>query len=125
MNLYDRTPKSDTITITLKDPETQEVLKNADDTPMTITLWAPHTREYKAALYDIRSGATEEVKGKELLDSMTEVYATVTKEWNITLEGDQKAKLSYKKALEAYKKVYWIEDQLQSDLSEYEAFTPA
>lgn len=125
MNLYDRTPKSDTITITLKDPETQEVFKNADDTPMTITLWAPHTREYKAALYDIRSGATEEVKGKELLDSMTEVYATVTKEWNITLEGDQKAKFSYKKALEAYKKVYWIEEQIQSNLSEYEAFTPA
>ena len=47
MDLKDLTPKTDEIVVTIKHPVSGEVLKNDDSSDMVITVYAPHSKEYK------------------------------------------------------------------------------
>lgn len=130
MDLADIKPKSDEIVVTLKHPATDEVIKNDDGTDMTITLHAPHTKEYRKAMY---SASTERLKDKK--DDLTpddyesigvEVLVRVTKTWNITW-NEKKPKATPAKIKEVYSSsgAFWIINDLQSEVQGFEAFTPA
>jgi hypothetical protein len=129
MDLKDLTPKSDVVVVELKHPATFEPLLNGDDSPMTITLYAPHTKEHKTVLWavtDIRlkeAGKTGkiEVKSQDLELQSIESLAKTTKEWNITFDGGQ-PDFSHDKAKQIYTEVFWIKDQLEVALSSYMDF---
>ena len=51
MDLKNLTPTSDTVDVTIVHPTTLEPLTNDDKSEMTITMYAPHSKEYKAAVH--------------------------------------------------------------------------
>ena len=131
MDLSEIVPHSDEIVVTLKYPNTDKVIENnGDKTPMTITLYAPHTKEYKAVVSEQANKRIKEGKQEFSIESFEEasvdLLTKITKSWNITF-GGSKPKMSEKKAREVYtsKAGFWIVEQLQEGLNSFEAFTPA
>jgi hypothetical protein len=129
MDLFDLTPKSDTIVVTLLHPNTDEVLTNEDDSPMTVELYAPHSKEYKAAMHEqtnkqlkkTKGGRKEiEVRAEELEKAGLDLLVKVTKSWNITYKGE---KPGLDRVEEVYETVFWIKDQIEQGLSETLDFT--
>ena len=96
MDLLDLTPINDTVDIILKHPNTEEDLKNDDKTPMIITMYAPHSKKYKAAMHEqtnkqlkkSKGGKKIDVTAEELESSSLDVLVKATKEWNITYKGE-------------------------------------
>lgn len=124
MDLKELTPKSDTVEVTLLHPATMEELQNEDGTPMTITLYAQHSPEYKEvfhAMTDVRlkamskSGKTE-LKAADIEQANLEALCKTTKEWNITFDG-KKPELTVANAEAIYKEVFWIKNQLEEGLA--------
>lgn len=130
MDLSTIVPKSNVITVTLKYPGTDNILENDDKTPMTITLYAPHTKEYKAVVYEQANKRIKDQKKDFTIEdyesSSLDLLVGITKEWDITY-GGEKPKLNKKKAQEIYSgdAGFWIVDQLQGELNSFEAFTQA
>ena len=131
-DLNDLVPTSDTIDVVLKHPATGEILTNDDDSSeMTITVYAPHTKQYKSAIYKQANSRIKKAGGKiediefdleELEEAGIELFSTVTKSWNITFNGD-KPKLTANKAKEIYEKIFWIRPQVEEAIASYTAFT--
>jgi hypothetical protein len=130
-DLNDLVPTSDTIDVVLKHPTTDEVLTNDDDSSeMTITVYAPHTKQYKSAMYKQANSRIKKAGGKledvqfdyeELEQASLELFSDITKEWNLTYNG-VKPKLSAKKAKEIYEKVFWIKPQIEEAIASYAGF---
>ena len=126
MDLKDLTPKSDVVVVELKHPATFEPLLNEDDSPMTVTLYAHHTKEHKTVLWDVTDERLKaaaktgkiEVKSEDLELQSIESLAKTTKSWNINFDGEQQ-EFSYDKAKEIYTEVFWIKDQLDVALTSY------
>jgi len=124
MDLKDLTPKSDTIEVEIKHPITGEALKNDDGTPMTITLHATHSKEYKSVMHEqtnrrLKAAGTTgrvEITSEELEENTLEVLAKATKAWDLTF-GGQKPKLTVDAAKELYTEVFWIKNQLDDGVS--------
>lgn len=124
MDLKDLTPKSDTIEVEIKHPITGEALKNDDDTPMTITLHATHSKEYKSVMHEqtnrrlkVASATGKvDITSEELEENTLEVLAKATKSWNITF-GGEKPELTVDAAKKLYTEVFWIKDQLDEGVS--------
>ena len=126
MDLNDLTPKHDTITVTLRHPQTDEVLLNDDETPMTITVMAPHTKEYKGLVYKnsqdkLKDATKKDLEFNELFDFSIDILASVTTDWNITFEGKM-PKYSLKLAKQLYD-VFWIKEQIEFELQTFDVFT--
>lgn len=130
MDLKDLTPKSDVVVVTLKHPSTLDTLVNADDTPMTITMYAPHTREHKTVIWAITDARLKvaastgkiEIKSEDLESQAIESLVKTTKDWNITFDGEQPP-FSKDKAKQVYTEVFWIKDQVEVYLSNYMDFS--
>lgn len=120
MDLKDLTPKSDVVVVEIKHPSTGDVLKNDDKSPMTITMFAPHSKEYKKVLHEqtnkrlkqMQSKKSQDITAEDLEEAALEALAKTTKEWNITFGGEQ-PKLTVAKAKEIYDEVFWIKSQLE------------
>ena len=124
MDLVNFIPKSDTVEVVLKHPKTGEPLLNdGNETEMTVTLWAVHSPEYKAALYeqaDARLKIAQETKEKTIKAAQLEkdavtLLANATVSWDITYEG-KSPRYSVTKAKEIYTKAFWIRPQLEEAL---------
>jgi hypothetical protein len=122
-------PKSDEIVVTLKIGD--EVLTNdTDNSDMTWTLYAPHTKEYKEVQYDLTDQIIERAQGdktyrpkaKDMAERDFEVLARITKSWNITF-NEKKPKLTINKAKELLEDFPFIKEQLEKALEEKEGFT--
>jgi len=128
MDLLDLTPINDTVDIILKHPNTEEDLKNDDKTPMIITMYAPHSKKYKAAMHEqtnkqlkkSKGGKKIDVTAEELESSSLDVLVKATKEWNITYKGEVPP---LTKAKEVYQEVFWIKNQIEEALSDFLDFT--
>ena len=129
MDLKDLTPTSDTIEVKLLHPNTGDVLKNDNKTPMTITLFATHSKTYKSAIHEqtnkqikrSRGGKKEvDFTAEDIEQSSLEILAKITKEWNITYKGEV-PKVSAAK--EVYEEVFWIKDQIEEALKTSLDFT--
>lgn len=125
MDLINLVPKSDTVEVKIKHPGTLEVLKNDDGSDMTITVYAPHAKQHKKVIHDLankRIKASQKKNAKEITiedleEATLETLARVTKEWNITYNGEKPA-LTEAKAREVYEKVFWIKAQVERDVDE-------
>lgn len=125
MDLKDLTPKSDVVVVEIKHPATGEVLKNDDKSPMTITMFAPHSKEYKKVLHEqtnkrlkqMQSKKSQDITAEDLEEAALEALAKTTKEWSITFGGEQ-PKLTVAKAKEIYDEVFWIKNQLEGAVAD-------
>lgn len=132
MDLMDLTPKSETIVVTIKHPtieksskEYGKVLKNDDGSDMTITVYAPHSKEYKKIVHEqtnkriaeMQESGKTKLSSEDLAEAELETLAQTTKEWNITFGGDT-PKLSVEKAKEVYEKVFWIKSQVDEAIED-------
>jgi len=122
MDLKDLAPKTGDIVVTLKHPATDEPLLNEDKSPMTITLYSPHSKEYKKfqheqitkRLQKAQKDGTGVVDYGEIEEATLEVLAKTTKTWDITY-GGEKPKLTVTKAKELYDEVFWIKSQVEDE----------
>ena len=124
MDLKDLTPSSDTVDVTIVHPATLDALTNDDKSPMTITLHAPHSKAYKAAIHEQTNKRLKKAQGKkglditaeELEDAGLELLAKTTKEWNLTFDGEQ-PKFTVAKAKAIYSEVFWLREQIEEALN--------
>lgn len=130
MDLKKLTPKSDTITVELKHPSTGDVLENEDGSPMTISRYAPHSKEYKSAVNKETDKKLKVAQAKkkfsltaeELEKTGIRLLAETTFDWNITYDGEQ-PEFSIGLAESIYTEVFWIREQLEEAESDYLDFT--
>ena len=126
MDLSKTIPTKDTIVVELE--FNGEVLKNDDDTPMTIEVYLPHSKEYRKARHDqadtLIEKKTERLKSAEAEELGVEFLAKTTKAWNITFDG-KKPKLTVAKAKEIYSTVLWVGDLILEKVEESKGFTKA
>jgi len=124
MDLKDLTPKSNTVEVLLVHPSSGEELHNEDGTPMTITVYAQHSPEYKAVFYEMSDERLKtmskdgkiELKTADMEKASLEALAKTTKDWNITFDGDQ-PELTVANAKAIYTEVFWIKEQLEVALA--------
>jgi hypothetical protein len=133
MDLMNLKPTSDTVEVTLVHPNTGDTLKNDDKSDMTITVYANHSKEHKAAMHEqtnkrlktMQSGKKKvEFKSEELEEATLTLLSKVTADWNITY-GGEKPKLTVAKAKSLYDEVFWIKDQIEEALADSLDFTKA
>ena len=130
MDLKDLKPKSDTVEVEIVHPNTQDPLKNEDGSVMTITMYAPHSKEYKAVVHEQTNKRRKQtaktkkidITAQELERNGLELLAKVTKTWNITYGGEQ-PKFSVDAAVDLYDEVFWIKDQIEEAISDSLDFT--
>ena len=130
MDLKKLTPKSDTIIVELKHPSTGEILDNEDGSVMTISRYAPHSKEYKAAVNKETDKKLKVAQAKkkfmltaeELEKTGIKLLAETTFDWNITYGGKQ-PDFSIELAEDIYTEVFWIREQLEEAESDYLDFT--
>lgn len=132
MDLSKIKPESDTVEVFIVHPETYVNLENEDGSEMTITLYAPHTEEYRVASHKQQNKRLKAMQSKgkntltveEIEEGVIELYANITKTWDITY-GGEKPKVSVEKAKEIYRELFWLRDQLAGALDESVGFTKA
>lgn len=132
MDLKDLTPSSDTVEVTVVHPTTYEPLTNEDGSEMTITMYAPHSKEYKAAVHEQTNKRLKQAQSKKKMDitaedldnATLELLAKTTKDWKITY-GGKKPKFSVAVAKEVYAEVFWIRDQIEEAVNDSLDFTKA
>ena len=132
MDLMNLKPTSETVEVKLVHPNTGDNLKNDDKTDMTITVYASHAKEHKAAMHEqtnkrlktMQSGKKATFKSEEIEESTLALLSKITASWDITYNGE-KPKLTVAKAKELYEEVFWIKDQIEEALADSLDFTKA
>ena len=132
MDLMDLKPTSDTVDVLLKHPTTFEPLTNEDGSNMVITVYAPHSKDYKSAMHEQTNKRLKQSQAKKKVDFTSEdleestltLLAKVTKSWKITY-GGVKPQLTIPKAKEVYAEVFWIKDQIEEAVADSLDFTKA
>ena len=120
MDLKDLTPNLDDVVVEIKHPTTGDVLKNDDGTNMTITILAPHSKEYKKFQHEqiskrlkkAQKSKSQDVDYSDIEEATLEVLSKTTKSWDITY-GGEKPKLTVARAKELYEEVFWIRNQIE------------
>ncbi len=128
-DLFNMIPTDDTIVITIKHPLTEEPLLKDDNKEMTITVYAPHSAQYKSAIHEQTNKRIQKVsKGKkitftaeEIENATLELLAKTTKDWSIQLNG-KSPKFSVSEAVELYGKLPWLKAQVIDAQEDYSAF---
>ena len=130
MDLKDLTPNSDTVEVKVTHPSTGDALLNIDETPMTVIVYAPHSKEYKAYIHtqtnkrlkkaQINRGL--DITSEEIEESTLDLLCNITKEWNITYDNEM-PKLSLTKAREVYSDIFWLKDLVELGVGEAMDFT--
>ena len=131
-DLFNLIPTDDTIVITVKHPVTEEPLVKDDGKEMTITVYAPHSAQYKSAIHEQTNKRIQKAsKGKkitftaeEIDNSTLELLAKTTKDWNIQLNG-KSPKFSAGEAVDLYGKLPWLKQQVLEAQEDYSAFLKA
>ena len=129
MDLNNLIPTDDTIVVTIKHPLTDEPLTKDDGKEMTITVYAPHSSQYKSAVHEQTNKRIQKAaKGKkitftaeEIESSTLDLLAKTTKDWNIQFNG-KSPKYSVADALDLYSKVPWLKNQLLEAQEDFATF---
>ena len=120
MDLMNLKPTSDTVEVTLVHPNTGDTLKNDDKSDMTITIYASHSKEYKAATHEqtnkrlkaMQSGKKQEITAQDMEEAGLTLLSKDNADWNVTY-GGEKPKLTVARAKDVYNEVFWINDQIK------------
>ena len=129
MDIASFIPKTDTVDIELFAPN-GDPLVNADGSPMTITMYLPHSKVAKDVKHEQtnrRIARSQQKKAKaitsqEIEAEVVESLVKTTAGWNITYKGD-KPKFSEALATEIYQEAPFIQDQLFEGVAEAAVFT--
>ena len=129
MDLQSLIPTDDTIVVELKHPVTEDLLLKDDGKAMTITVYAPHSSTYKAAIHEQTNKRIQKAsKGKKItftaedLENTTlELLAKTTKDWSIQLNG-KSPKYSVGEAVDLYAKLPWLKQQVMDAQEDFSAF---
>jgi len=132
MDLMNLKPTSDTVEVKLLHPNTGEQLKNDDNTDMTITVYASHSKEYKAVMHEqtnkrlkaMQSGKNKDFTAQDMEEATLALLSNITASWDITY-GGEKPKLTVDKAKDLYNEVFWIKTQIEGALADSLDFTKA
>lgn len=132
MDLSNLIPTDDTIVVTVKHPLTEDALLKDDGKEMTITVYAPHSAQYKSVVHEQTNKRIQKAsKGKkitftaeEIENATLELLAKTTKDWNIQLNG-KSPKYSVVEATDLYGKLPWLKQQLLDAQEDYSAFLKA
>ena len=89
MDLKNLTPTSDTVDVTIVHPTTLEPLTNDDKSEMTITMYAPHSKEYKGILHHQTNKRLKQAQGKKKVDITAESIEEATIINWLKNEGDE------------------------------------
>lgn len=118
----------DTTTVILYHPATNEDLKNADKSPMTVVIHGPYSHRYKKALRDQqqermtaigRGRAKAATLSPDELDAFSEaLLIECIEDWKITLEGDKTLPFSAETATEVFKEFPWVREQLSAAMGD-------
>jgi len=122
-DLADSKPKTDIITVELP-------IENDDGTPMTIEVFAPYTKEYKAVVHEqannrikkMQKNRKDYLTAEELYQAQHDLYVKISVNWDITWEG-KKPKFSKELASQIYEEVFWVKDKIQEALDDSVDFT--
>lgn len=125
MDLKDFKPTSSEIVVKIVDPIEGKPFDNDDGTRMTITCWAPHTKQYKTAVYKqamARNAFDGDLDYASLEDASIDLLCDIIKDWNITIDGE---KPEYDPAMgkATLEEIFWLKPQVEAALNEYEVFT--
>ena len=123
-------PTSDTITVLLKNPTTDEYIKKDDGTEMSITVYATHSKEYKAAMHEQTNKRI--AKAQKLKKNMTfsaedietatiEILAKTTKDWDVQF-NKKSLKFSVAEAISLYEKLPFVREQVAEAQEDYTSF---
>ena len=129
MDLNNLIPTDDTIVVEIKHPVTDEPLLKDDGKTMSITVYAPHSSQYKSAVHEQTNKRIQKAaKGKkitftaeEIENATLELLAKTTKDWNIQLNG-KSPKFSVTEAMDLYGKLPWLKSQVLEAQEDYSAF---
>lgn len=129
MDLSNLLPTSDTITVILKHPVTDDVLMKDDGVEMSVTVYAPHSKEYKAALYEQTNKRIQKAQkskkitftAEEIELTTVELVAKTTKDWDLIF-NKKPLKFSVAEATDLYQKLPWLKDQVLEAQEDYTSF---
>ena len=129
MDLSTLLPTSDTITVILKHPVTDDVLMKDDGTEMSVTVYAPHSKEYKAAIREQTNKRIQKAQknkkitftAEEIDTASVELIAKTTKDWDLIFNKKQ-LKFSVAEATDLYQKLPWLKDQVIEAQEDYTSF---
>jgi len=133
LDVRDFQPKSDTLTVELTHPTQGGVLTNEDDSPWSVTFYAPHSKEYKEYLWSVSDKRIEESRSssgasdftaKDLDASGLDLLINTISEWSIPVDGSVKP---YDKSVarELLEDIPWIRTQLERGVLDAQVFTQA
>ncbi len=133
MDLINLKPTSETVEVLLVHPSSLESLTNADGSEMSITVYAPHTKEYKAVAHEhtnrriskaSKKRGTSSFSAEDLEKEVIDLLSRTTKSWDITYSG-KKPKMTVELCKEVYTELFWIKDQIDEAVSDSIDFTKA
>ena len=125
MDLMNLKPTSDTVEVLLVHPSTLESLTNQDGSEMSITVYAPHTKEYKAVMHEHTNKRIAKASkrkatnfsAEELESATIDLLVRTTAAWDITYDG-KKPKLTPALCKEVYTNLFWIKDQIEEAVAD-------
>lgn len=131
MDISNFIPKTDTVDVELTNPMTGEVMTNEDGSPMTITVFLPHSKRYKEVRHEQtnrRIQASQKKGGKtitaqEIEAETIDLLIKTTASWDITYKNERLDKFDEKVAREIYEVAPFIPEQLYEGVAEADLFT--
>jgi hypothetical protein len=99
---------------------------------MSITVYAPHTKEYKAVMHEHTNKRIAKASkrkatnfsAEELEADTIDLLVRTTTAWDITYDG-KKPKLTPALCKEVYTNLFWIKDQIEEAVADSVDFTKA
>lgn len=130
MDIANFIPTTDTVEVELKSPVTGDVLTNSDESPMTVTMYLPHSKQYKEVrhaqtnkrIQESQKKSKKTITAEEIEAETIDLLVKTTVGWNITY-NDEMPQFSTELAKEVYEKASWIADQLYEGVGDAEVFT--
>lgn len=114
--------QSDTATMTVRHPATDEPMLTDDGAEMTVTVYGPHSAAYRKTIFEQRRKIMEKGDDFASNDEMAvSLLADLTVDWVIQ-DGGKLVKFSRSKAVELYGELTWLRDQLDRFIYDRENF---
>lgn len=130
MGLNDIGRMKDTTEVELVDPSSGEIVRNADSSPMTITVYGPYSSHYKSVsnaqqnrrlMKAQRMGGKINITAEEIEASGLDLLVKCTVGWNLSLD-EKPEKFTPEKAREVYIAHPWVREQVDAVFGDTRAF---
>lgn len=129
MDLLDFIPTEDATVVELTNPFTNELFVKDDGNVMTITVYMPHSAQYRAAVHDqtnkriarAQKGNRSTYTSEEMEAATLDLLVATTKDWDIQMGGEE-PKFTPEACRNLYDKLPWIRKQILDAQENFESF---